>query len=236
MTGASGGLGRVVLPMFLEAGYGVAAVALDWEERPVLSPALLPMKADLTKPAEARAAVAKTVERFGRLDCVVHLVGYFGPESPIEEISDETFTRTIEVNLRAAFHMIRAAVGPMRAAGGGRMVLVGSTVAEQPVVTWGAFSAAMGGLKALVQVASAELRKDGITVNLVNPSSIYTPAVGEALGAAEAGRWVKPEAMGALMLWLGSEAGADVSGASIAMPGRMEHPAYVWPGVVPELK
>ncbi|MES1257326.1 MAG: SDR family NAD(P)-dependent oxidoreductase, partial [Acidobacteriota bacterium] len=85
MTGASGGLGSVVLPMFLEAGYRVAAVALDWPGPPALNPALLPMRADLTKAAEANAVVAKTVERFGRLDCLVHLAGYFGAESPIEE-------------------------------------------------------------------------------------------------------------------------------------------------------
>lgn len=231
MTGASGGLGSVVLPMFLEAGYSVAAVALDWHAQPNLHPSLLPMKADLTKPAEANAAVTKTVERFGRLDCLVHLAGYFGPESPIEDTSDETWERTLNVNLRAAFHMIRASVQPMRDAGSGRIVIVGSTAAVQPVVTWGAFSAAMGGLNALVQVASAELRRDSITVNLINPSTIYTEAVREALGEAESSRWADPNRMGSLMLWLCSDAAADVSGSSIAIPGRQAHPAYVWPGV-----
>ena len=231
MTGASGGLGSIVLPMFLEAGYSVAAVALDWPAAPKLSASLLPMKADLAKPAEANAAVEKSVERFGRLDCLVHLVGYFGPECPIEDTLDETWERTMDANLRAAFNMIRAAVRPMRNSGGGRMVVVGSTAAIQPVVTWSAFSAAMGGLRALVQVASAELRKDNITVNLLNPSTIYTEAVRAALGDAESSRWADPNRMGSLMLWLCSEQGADVSGSSIAIPARQTHPAYHWPGV-----
>jgi NAD(P)-dependent dehydrogenase (short-subunit alcohol dehydrogenase family) len=231
MTGASGGLGSVVLPMFLDAGYRVAAVAVDWPSVPELRPALLPMRADLAMPVEATLAVRKTLEQFGRLDCLVHLVGYFGQESPVESISDETWARTIDVNLRAAFHMIRGCIAPMRNAGGGRIVVVGSTAAVHPVVTWGAFSAAMAGLQALVQVASAELRKDNITVNMVNPSTISTPAVHASLGDAQASRWADPRRMGSLILWLCSEAGADVSGSSIAIPARQDHPAYIWPGV-----
>jgi NAD(P)-dependent dehydrogenase (short-subunit alcohol dehydrogenase family) len=229
ITGASGGLGSVVTPMFLDAGYRVAAVAVDWPEAILPSGSMLTMTADLSDPVQAEQAVRKTLAHYGRLDCLAHLVGYFGPESPIEETSDATWTRTIDVNLRAAFHMMRASIRPMRDAGGGRMVMIGSTVVCQPVVMWAAFSAAMGGLKALVEVAAAELRDDRITVNLLNPSTIDTPAVRAGFGDKEAGRWVDPEGLGSLMLWLCSEAGRDVSGASIAIPARQRHPSYEWP-------
>jgi NAD(P)-dependent dehydrogenase (short-subunit alcohol dehydrogenase family) len=221
----------VVLPMFLEAGHQVAAVAVDWPRPPVFSGPCLILTADLTAASATDAVVRQTIERYGRLDCLVHMVGAFVEGRPIEDTSDEVWESMIDVNLRAAFQMIRAVVRPMRAAGGGRIVIVGSTAAIQPVATWSAFSAAMGGLNALVQVAAAELRNDQITVNLLHPSTIDTPFVRKLADDAEAARWADPKNLGSLMLWLCSPAGRDVSGASIAVPARQPHPNYDWPGV-----
>jgi NAD(P)-dependent dehydrogenase (short-subunit alcohol dehydrogenase family) len=89
----------------------------------------------------------------------------------------------------------------------------------------------MGGLSALVQIAAAELRNDHITVNLLHPSTVDTPLVRSHYDESEWVRWVDPRNLGSLMLWLCSPAGCDVSGASIALPARQAHPAYVWPGV-----
>lgn len=119
----------------------------------------------------------------------------------------------------------------MNKAGGGRIVLVGSTAAVQPMVTWSAFSAAMGGLEALVRVAAAELRHQRITVNALHPSTIDTQEVRANAGAEKANSWVNPQHMTSLMLWLCSPAGADVSGSSIVLPARQTHPAFHWPGV-----
>ena len=153
----------------------------------------------------------QTVEQYGRLDCLVHMVGAWEGRRRIEDTTDDIWGRMLNVNLRAAFHMIRAAVRPMRSAGGGRIVIVGSTAAIQPVVTWSAFCAAMGGLTALVQVAAAELRSDHITVNLLDPSTLDTPLVRSHYEESEWARWVDPRNLGSLMLWLCSPAGRDVS-------------------------
>jgi NAD(P)-dependent dehydrogenase (short-subunit alcohol dehydrogenase family) len=128
------------------------------------------------------------------------------------------------VNLTGAFHRIRASMRPMRGVGGGRIVIVGSTAAIQPVVTWSAFCAAMGGLSALVQVAAAELRHDGITVNLLHSSTIDTAAVRAGFTGAEAANFADPAKLGSLMLWL-------CSGSAIAVPARQPHPTYRWPGL-----
>ena len=231
MTGASGGLGAVVLPMFLEAGHRVAAVAKKWPRRTASTDDCLVLTADLTDPAAARDAVKHALKRFGRIDCLVHLVGTWVEGKPIEATTESMWDQMMDTNARAAFHMIREVVRPMRKGGGGRIVVVGSTAAIQPVVTWCAFSASMGALSALVQVAAAELRKDRISINLLHPSTINTDFVRACLGEENAGRWVDPRAMGSLMLWLCSEHGVDVSGSEIAMPGREQHPSYTWPGV-----
>jgi NAD(P)-dependent dehydrogenase (short-subunit alcohol dehydrogenase family) len=192
------------------------------------------MTADLTRSKEAEEVVRRTLEAYGRLDCLIHLVGYFAPGLPIEETPDDLWDRMLGVNLSSAFHMIRASIRPMRSAGGGRIVIVGSTAATQPVVTWSGFSAAMGGLNALVQVAAAELRRDRITVNLLNPSTIATPAIRAGHSDAEAADWVDPRNMASLMLWLCSAAGQDVSGSAIVLPARQTHPTYEWPGLTRE--
>ena len=159
ITGGSGGLGSTVVPMFLEAGYRVAGVALDWPAEPAAGENLLLIAADLAVPDAAADAVGQTLAHYGRLDCLVHLVGQFGREGPLASTSDELWQRMLAANLTAAFNTLRAVVEPMRRAGSGRIAIIGSTVAVQPVVGWGAFSVAMGGLSALVQVAAAELRR-----------------------------------------------------------------------------
>ena len=136
ITGGSGGLGSTVVPMFLEAGYRVAGVALDWPAEPAAGENLLLIAADLAVPDAAADAVGQTLARYGRLDCLVHLVGQFGREGPLASTSDELWQRMLAANLTAAFNTLRAVVEPMRRAGSGRIAIIGSTVAVQPVVGW----------------------------------------------------------------------------------------------------
>jgi NAD(P)-dependent dehydrogenase (short-subunit alcohol dehydrogenase family) len=233
ITGASGGLGSVVTPMFLESGYAVSAVALDWPaagSSDAIDDRWHAQTADLTSPAAAQAVASRTRETLGEIDCLVHLVGAFEGGGRVEETEDEVWDRMLAVNLRAAVNMVRAVVPGMRARGAGRIVVVGSTSATEPVVTWSAFCAAVAGLCSFVQVAAAELRDHGVTVNAVLPTTIDTPVVREWCGDADAPKWVRPRAIGELMLWLCSDAGADVTGALIPMQGRQPHPCRHWHG------
>jgi NAD(P)-dependent dehydrogenase (short-subunit alcohol dehydrogenase family) len=108
--------------------------------------------------------------------------------------------------------MVRASVPAMRKRQFGRVVVVGSTAATEPVVTWSAFCAAVAGLCSFVQVAAAELVDSGITVNAVLPSTIDTPIVRQLVGDQDAPKWASPRALGEMMLWLCSDAGQDVTG------------------------
>lgn len=230
ITGASGGLGSVVTPMFLDAGYSVSAVALDWPVRPHDSPTCRVGKADLTSAAAAKKIVQQTETRFGSVDCLVHLVGAFEAGTTIDQTGDDVWDRMLAVNLRAAVNMVRVCVPKMRERHFGRIVVVGSTSATEPVVTWSAFCAAVAGLCSFVQVAAAELMGSGITVNAVLPSTIDTPMVRQWVGEAEAPKWVAPRALGEMMLWLCSEAGQDVTGALIPFQARQPHPCRHWHG------
>ena len=80
--------------------------------------------------------------------------------------------------------------------------------------------------------AAAELLHDGVTVNALHPTTIATSYVRGKRPSHEMDAWVDPRAMGSLLLWLCSDLGRDVTGASIPMQGRMDHPCMEWHGIV----
>jgi len=231
ITGASGGLGTVVTQMFLEAGYRVSAVALDWPNRLPQSDVCMVTKADLVSRKAAEATVRKTLAKWRSIHCLVHLVGAFIDGKRIEETTDETWDQLLNANLRTAINMMRAAIPGMREQKRGSIAVIGASPAIHPVATWSAMTASVTALCSLVQVAAAELRDEGVTVNALLPTTIDTPAVRAWAGDGEAHKWVNPRALGSLLLWLASDAGRDVTGALIPAIGRQRHPCYEWHGV-----
>ncbi len=232
ITGASGNLGSTVLPMFREAGYRVAATGFNWNWPSENEPGFFTSSLDLTVRASAANLVAQTLERWQRIDALVHLAGLWLPGCPIEQTTDETWDQIFDVNLRAAVSMMRAVIPAMKVQGAGSIVIIGSTAALDPVIHWTAFSAAMAALAATVKVVSAEVQASGITVNLLAPSTINTEQVrGFHPDPEEWKKWVDPKAIGSLALWLCGELGRDVTGGVLPMPARQPHPSYRWPGV-----
>jgi NAD(P)-dependent dehydrogenase (short-subunit alcohol dehydrogenase family) len=237
ITGASGGLGSVVTPMFREAGYLVSAVALDWKNPSPAADSELVLEGDLASSPEAQSVVGKTMDKFGRIDFLIHLVGVYIRGARVEDTTDETWDKLFDGNLRAAFNMMRAVIPHMRRRRFGRIIAIGGSAAFQPTVTWCAISATMAGLGALVQVAAAELRDEGVTANALHPTTINTAFVRSMYADVEEHRkWVDPRAIGSLMLWLCSDAGRDVTGAQIPLPARQSHPCYEWHGVTDRVK
>lgn len=230
ITGASGGLGSIVTPKFLDSGYRVTAIADEWPRKPRASKALQILRSDLTTSAAAGAAMKQSLQRYGRIDALVHLVGSFEGGTTLDKTADDVWDRMLAVNLRAAVNMMRVVIAPMRRQRSGRIIVVGSTAATHPVVTWSAFGAAVAGLCSVVRVAAAELMDDGITVNAILPTTIDTPAVREWSGDQDAANWVAPTAIAELMLWLCSPAGQDLTGALLPLQGRQPHPCLHWHG------
>jgi NAD(P)-dependent dehydrogenase (short-subunit alcohol dehydrogenase family) len=206
ITGASGGLGTAVTRAFTEAGANVIAVSHS--------------AADLTSPADAARVVAEAKARSGRIDALVHLVGGFDGGKPVAETTDAVWTRMFDLNVKAAFYVMRAVLPVMLGAGRGRIVAVGSRTAVEPAATLSAYGASKAALVALVRTVALEVRGSGITANVVLPSVIDTPANRAADPKADASKWVKPDSIAALLLWLSSDAAADVNGAVIPIYGR----------------
>lgn len=215
VTGANGGLGTSVCQAFLDAGAAVIGVARVWKE-PVN---FATISADVGTAEGCERMVAQALQR-GPLDALVHLVGGFSGGTPLTETSDQTWDGMMNLNLRTAFCAMRAALRPMTAAGRGRIVAIGSRVAVEPSPNFAAYAVSKAALVALVRNVAAEGKKSGITASIVLTSTIDTPQNRKAMPDADFTRWVTPQSIAKLIVWLASDAAADTSGAVIPIYGR----------------
>jgi NAD(P)-dependent dehydrogenase (short-subunit alcohol dehydrogenase family) len=215
ITGANGGLGTAVCQEFLAAGAKVIGVALEWKHPPPFTA----ISADVTTEAGCDSMVKQALEH-GPIDALVHLVGGFAGGSPVAETTDQIWDSMMNVNLRAAFCCIRAALKPMQAAGCGRIVAIGTRMAVEPSPNFAAYAVSKAALVALIKTVAAEGQKFGMTANVVLPSTIDTPANRAAMPKADFSRWVAPQSIAKLLVFLTSDAAADTSGAVIPIYGR----------------
>ncbi len=212
VTGASGGLGSAVVPAFAKEGAIVLPVAR--------SAGADGIAADLTSDAGAREAVRQAIGRAGRIDVLAHLMGGWAGGKPVAETDDGLWRSMLGMNLDAAFYVARAVLPNMTQAGRGRILMVGSRTAVEPAAGSGAYNVAKAGLIALARTIAAEVKDSGVTCNVVLPSIIDTPANRAAMPKANHAKWVKPESIAALLVWLASDEAADVTGAAIPIYGR----------------
>lgn len=198
VTGATGGLGPAVVKAFESAGDRVIPVSSK--------------VADLTDAEQTRDFFAKT----GRVDVLVHVTGGFASGS--EEL--DVWQRMLDLNLHAALHCFLAVLPGMKSAGSGRIIAVGSRTGEQLAAGTGAYGVSKAALHALVRQFALELKDSRITVNAVLPGTIDTEANRSWGTPEQASKWVKPEAIAAVILWLASEQAADVNGALVPVYGQ----------------
>ncbi|HUA82697.1 MAG TPA: SDR family NAD(P)-dependent oxidoreductase [Bryobacteraceae bacterium] len=215
ITGAAGGLGSAVCRAFLHRGAPVIGIQKSWRE-PKPFPTI---SADLTT-ADGCAAMIEQSLKLGPIDALIHLVGGFSGGSPIAETSEQSWDLMMNLNLRVAFLAIRAALQPMLAAKHGRIVAIGSRAAVEASPGAAAYAVSKAALVALIKNVAAETKDLGVTANAVLPSTIDTPANRSAMPNADFSKWVAPEAIAKLIVWLVSEEAADVSGAIIPIYGR----------------
>jgi NAD(P)-dependent dehydrogenase (short-subunit alcohol dehydrogenase family) len=210
VTGATGGLGTSVVDGFQTAGDRVVPVSRSGGE----------FRADLSQPEDAAALVAKVMERYGRIDVLVHTAGGFAAGGSVAETGIDLWKRMMDINFHAALNAIRAVLPPMMEAKKGRIIAVGSRAGVQLSAGLGAYSVSKAALNALVQTVALEVKDHGITANVVLPSTIDTPANRSWGSPEQAAQWVTPASIAGTILWLASEASADVSGALIPVYGR----------------
>ena len=219
VTGADGGLGTYVTQALLDAGATVVGVSRKIQQSDFNSAAFTALPADISSAAGAQSMVESVMARFGRLDIVAHTVGGFSGGQTVAETDDATFRRMFDLNLNAAFHLLRAVLPDMRKTGGGRIIAIGSRAAVEPAPGIGVYSASKAAMVSLIRTVALENKDAGITANVLLPGTIDTPANRKAIANADVSKWVQPANIASLVVWLAADAGKDVNGAVIPVYG-----------------
>ena len=219
ITGANGGLGTFVTAAFLEAGAQVVGTSRQIDRRAFAHPRFEAIPADLTRPYNATHLVADALDKFGRIDVLVHTTGGFAGGGPLHETDDATWESMLNLNLWAALNILRAVIPPMRKQERGRIVAIGSRAGIEPSANISAYSASKAALVSLVKTAALENRKLGITANVILPGTIDTEANRRSDPKADRSKWVSPQKLAALALFLASDDAADITGAAIPVYG-----------------
>jgi NAD(P)-dependent dehydrogenase (short-subunit alcohol dehydrogenase family) len=227
VTGAAGQLGMAVTRAFLESGARVTCVdkARDrlqevYSEGSRSLEHLFAVSIDVNDPQSVKGMVAETIQRFGRLDVLVHTVGGFRAGTPVHETPLETWDLMMNLNARTAFITSQAVIPQMLKQGSGAII----HVAARPGLTGKANMAAYGASKSavirLVESMSVEYKEAGIRTNCIIPGTIDTPQNRGDMPGADTGRWVKPESLAEVVMFLASDAARDIHGAALPVYGR----------------
>lgn len=219
VTGANGGLGALVTQALLEAGAAVVGVSRHIQQSDFKQVGFTALAAEISTAEGAKNAVEAIVTRFGKIDVVVHTVGGFAGGPSIADTDDATFQRMLDMNLNSAFYVLRAAIPQLRKSGRGRLIAIGSRAALEPGPGVGAYSASKAALVSLVRTAALENKDSGMTANTILPGTIDTPANRKSMPGADFSKWVRPEAIASLIVWLSGEGGKEISGAAIPIYG-----------------
>jgi NAD(P)-dependent dehydrogenase (short-subunit alcohol dehydrogenase family) len=232
VTGASRGFGLATAKRLAERGASVAVHVRDAGRAEAAARQVgdrgFAVHGDLENPADLQALVGRTLERCGRIDILVNNAAV-ALATRFEQITEEEWRRTFEVNVTAVFLLIRAVLPAMREQGYGRIVNISSTAGKTVSTLGGAhYTASKAALQGLTRAAAKELGPYGITVNAICPGLFDTEltrenATPEQLAAIArtfpVRRLGEAVEVADLICFLASEAAGYITGASLDING-----------------
>jgi NAD(P)-dependent dehydrogenase (short-subunit alcohol dehydrogenase family) len=224
VTGAFGVLGVAVARAFAAAGDRVVLLDLATTAPAAIAeefgaPHFLLGGVDLTDPAAARKAMATVAMRLGRIDVLVNVAGGFIWQK-VEGGDVDTWDQLYAMNLRTAVASCMAALPAISEQPTGRIINIGAGAAARAGAGMGAYAASKAGVQKLTESLAEELKDAGITVNAILPGIIDTPRNRLEMPDADVSRWVAPDTIARVIVFLASEAAGAITGAAIPVTGR----------------
>lgn len=220
VTGASGALGKVVVQAALARGARVAEIDHAAKTAAKSDPDHLQIGGiDLSDAAQAGDAIAKVAAHFGGIDALVNVAGAF-TFGTVEDSDMKSWETMHRLNLLTALNASRAAIAWLVKSSAGRIVNIGAMGALQAGAGMGPYAASKSGVHRLTEALAAEL-KGKVTVNAVLPSTIDTAANRRDMPNADFSKWVTPDELASVILFLASDEASAVTGALLPVSGRV---------------
>jgi NAD(P)-dependent dehydrogenase (short-subunit alcohol dehydrogenase family) len=234
ITGGDSGIGRAVAIAFAREGADVAISYLDehedaketarWVEEAGRQCLLLP--GDLTEKSQCQSIVDETVKKFGRIDVLVNNAAFQMTHETLEEIPDEEWVKTFDLNITAMFRICKAALPSMAA--GSSIINTSSVNSDSPKPTLLAYATTKGAIANFTAGLAQLLGERGIRVNSVAPGPIWTPLIVSTMPDEQVktfgeetplGRPGQPVEVAPIYVLLASDEGSYISGARYAVTG-----------------
>jgi NAD(P)-dependent dehydrogenase (short-subunit alcohol dehydrogenase family) len=226
VTGAAGSLGSAVARAFHAAGAHLVLVDHEPDrltnQFPELSGSpdhLLAAPVDMTDEDAVQRMVGEALERFDHVDVLVNTVGGWRGGKPVHETPPGTLDFLFNLNTRTVLIASRAVIPSMLDRGSGKIVNVAARAGLGAAPRNGAYGATKSAVVRLTETMAAELKKDGININCVLPGTIDTEDNRKSMPKADHSRWVPPQAIADVILFLVSDAAWPINGAAVPVYG-----------------
>ena len=232
VTGAAQGIGFAISSALNREGCRVALLDINEQkvqESAAKLDACIGISCDVSSPESIERAAALCVEKYNGVDIVVNNAGIL-PSASIEQMTEEQWDKTMQINLKSVFFMVQKTLPYLRQSSCARIINTSSLAGRMGgFETCLAYSASKGGINALTMGFARQLAPDGITVNAVCPGTTETPitkafspeAMQRLLTRIPLGRLGKPEDMANAVVFLASDDAAFITGHMLDVNGGM---------------
>jgi NAD(P)-dependent dehydrogenase (short-subunit alcohol dehydrogenase family) len=230
ITGGTGGIGTAVVRAFLREGATVMMTYIKETELNYMlseyedlghNDKLHSLNIDVTIDSDVRALVKETIDRCGRIDVLVNLVGGISKKANIADTEEKVWDFVMNLNVRSVFLCSKAVLKPMIEQKRGKIINVSAMAAMRPGPGRGPYATSKAAVITLTETLSEEVKDYNIQVNAIAPSVVATPANMEAVPGADYSKWVTPENVAQTVLFLASEASDAVTGTTIKIYGKV---------------
>ncbi|MFV1971028.1 MAG: SDR family NAD(P)-dependent oxidoreductase [Acidimicrobiia bacterium] len=225
IPGGTGSVGFCLVPMLIDRGFKVAVTYLTPEEATSLETRmdldedkLIIRRVDATDAEAVVTFFGEAVDRFGPINVMASLVGGWAGGRDVAETSEVRLNRMLDLNLRTAWNVTKAAI-PLMADDWGRIILMGSKHSQDTPAGQAAYNMAKAGVLALSRSVATELLDTNTTCNTLLPSVINTEATRAALPYADYVNWPQPKDIADVINFLASEESKVINGGGVPVWG-----------------
>lgn len=225
IPGGTGSVGCSLIPKLIDRNFKVAVTYLLPEEATALEAKidldedrLIIRRVDATDPQAVNEFFADVSDRFGAINVMTSLVGGWAGGRDVAETGDVRLDRMLDINLKTAWNVTRAAI-PLMSEDWGRIILMGSKHSQETPAGQAAYNLAKAAVFALSRSVAVELLDTNTTCNTLLPSVINTDATRSALPYADYVNWPQPDEIADVINFLASEESKVINGGGVPVWG-----------------